>query len=129
MSGSVTMYSTPWCGYCHRLKGQMVREIDALGGAVDDIGAADTAFGHRRAVATVQYTATYDTGPATRATSYVSGFRQAMTPSWGTGAYVNYADASITNYLSAYFGGNGGRLRQVRKTYDPHGFFTQPQDF
>jgi mycoredoxin len=22
----VTMYSTPWCGYCHRLKGQMDRE-------------------------------------------------------------------------------------------------------
>lgn len=26
MSGSVTMYSTPWCGYCHRLKGQLDRE-------------------------------------------------------------------------------------------------------
>jgi mycoredoxin len=26
VSGSVTMYSTPWCGYCHRLKGQMDRE-------------------------------------------------------------------------------------------------------
>lgn len=23
---NVTMYSTPWCGYCHRLKGQMDRE-------------------------------------------------------------------------------------------------------
>lgn len=22
----VTMYSTPWCGYCQRLKGQMSRE-------------------------------------------------------------------------------------------------------
>ena len=22
----VTMYSTPWCGYCHRLQGQMDRE-------------------------------------------------------------------------------------------------------
>ena len=26
MSGTVTMYSTPWCGYCHRLKGQLERE-------------------------------------------------------------------------------------------------------
>jgi len=27
MSGSTfTMYSTPWCGYCHRLKGQLKRE-------------------------------------------------------------------------------------------------------
>ncbi|MGI8523832.1 MAG: mycoredoxin [Nocardioides sp.] len=26
MSGSFTMYTTPWCGYCHRLKGQLDRE-------------------------------------------------------------------------------------------------------
>ena len=26
MSGAFTMYTTPWCGYCHRLKGQLDRE-------------------------------------------------------------------------------------------------------
>ena len=26
MSGTFTMYSTPWCGYCHRLKSQLDRE-------------------------------------------------------------------------------------------------------
>ncbi|MFD7235182.1 glutaredoxin family protein [Streptomyces syringium] len=26
MSGTVTMYSTTWCGYCRRLKSQMDRE-------------------------------------------------------------------------------------------------------
>lgn len=25
-TGSFTMYSTPWCGYCKRLKGQLERE-------------------------------------------------------------------------------------------------------
>ena len=25
-SGVFTMYTTPWCGYCHRLKGQLDRE-------------------------------------------------------------------------------------------------------
>ena len=25
-SATLTMYSTPWCGYCKRLKGQMDRE-------------------------------------------------------------------------------------------------------
>ncbi len=25
-TASVTMYSTPWCGYCHRLRSQMDRE-------------------------------------------------------------------------------------------------------
>jgi FAD/FMN-containing dehydrogenase len=103
--------------------------IDALGGTVQDIGASDTAFGHRGALATVQYTATYDSGPASRAVGYVRGFRRAMTPKWGTGAYVNYADASLKNYQQAYFGSNAPRLAQVRATYDPHGFFTQPQGY
>lgn len=26
MSSTFTLYSTPWCGYCHRLKGQLKRE-------------------------------------------------------------------------------------------------------
>ncbi len=26
MSAAFTMYSTPWCGYCFRLKGQLDRE-------------------------------------------------------------------------------------------------------
>ena len=26
MSGTFTMYTTPWCGYCHRLKSQLDRE-------------------------------------------------------------------------------------------------------
>ena len=26
MAPSITLYSTPWCGYCHRLKGQLDRE-------------------------------------------------------------------------------------------------------
>jgi mycoredoxin len=25
VSGQFTLYSTPWCGYCHRLKGQLLR--------------------------------------------------------------------------------------------------------
>jgi mycoredoxin len=26
VTSSVTMYTTPWCGYCHRLQGQLDRE-------------------------------------------------------------------------------------------------------
>jgi hypothetical protein len=51
-----------------------------------------------------------------------------MTRSWGDGAYVNYADASLPHYLSAYFGANAARLSRARATYDPHRFFTQPQE-
>jgi len=31
----LTMYSTPWCGYCHRLKSQLERE--GIGHSVVDI--------------------------------------------------------------------------------------------
>ena len=70
--------------------------------------ATETAFGHRGALATVQYTATYTSGPATRATGYVRGFRAAMAPTWGSGAYVNYADSSLSHYLH-------GLLRRQRR--------------
>jgi mycoredoxin len=26
VTGQFTMYTTPWCGYCHRLQGQLERE-------------------------------------------------------------------------------------------------------
>lgn len=102
--------------------------LDALGGAVADLADDATAFGHRSAIMTVQYTATFPDGadPAPL-DSYVHDFRTAMVPSWGYGAYVNYADASITNWADAYFAGNAARLARVRGQYDPHGLFAQPQ--
>ena len=32
---SFTLYSTPWCGYCHRLRGQLDRE--GIGFSIVDI--------------------------------------------------------------------------------------------
>ncbi len=32
-----TMYSTPWCGYCYRLKGQLKR-VTRLPGPVNNSG-------------------------------------------------------------------------------------------
>lgn len=49
MSAQFTLYSTPWCGYCHRLMGQLDREgisyvevdIEAQPGAVDIVEKAN----------------------------------------------------------------------------------------
>ena len=103
--------------------------MDALGGRVRDLGRRDTAFWHRQALMTVQYTATFTGSRAHRATKFVRGFRAAMLPAWGNHAYVNYADQAVRHYRSAYFGDNASRLRRVREHYDPEHFFTQPQDF
>ncbi|MET0991793.1 MAG: FAD-dependent oxidoreductase [Lacisediminihabitans sp.] len=104
--------------------------MDALGGQVSAIAADATAFPHRSALMTVQYTATFANGvdPAPL-DAYVRGFRAALVPQWGDGAYVNYADASLTDPLESYFKGNKTRLATVRKKYDPSGFFTQPQSY
>jgi FAD/FMN-containing dehydrogenase len=103
--------------------------IDALGGRVADVAPDATAFVHRRALAAVQYTATYPPGTPTKADRFVRDFRTAMVPHWGNHAYVNYADPTIADYRAAYFGANAARLAQVRAAYDPDGFFTQPQDY
>ena len=104
--------------------------IDALGGAVGHVAADATAFPHRSALASVQYTATFPDGtnPAPL-DAYVRGFRTAMIPHWGDGAYVNYADPSLTNPSQSYFAGNAARLHEVRAKYDPTGVFSQPQPF
>ena len=104
--------------------------MDALGGAVGDLGPGDTAFPHRGAIMTVQYTATFPDGtdPAPL-DAYVRGFREAMVPSWAEAAYINYADAGIRNPAMAYFGDNAARLAQVKRAYDPDNLFAQPQGY
>jgi FAD/FMN-containing dehydrogenase len=103
--------------------------IDALGGKVRDRAPDATAFVHRAALATVQYTATFPPGTPKQGDGYVRGFRAAMVPHWGSHAYVNYADPTIKTYKLAYFGANAARLAQVRAAHDPGRFFTQPQDY
>lgn len=104
--------------------------MDALGGQVGAVAADATAFPHRTALFSVQYTATFPDGtdPAPL-DAYVRGFRSAMTPAWGDGAYVNYSDASLADPDASYFAGNAARLAGIRTRYDPTGFFTQPQSY
>ncbi len=108
--------------------------FDALGGAVAAIAPAATAFVHRRALASVQFTATWTpmTGSAGAVSpdpfdAYVRGQRSALMRWTGAAAYVNYADPAIRDYGSAYWGANYPRLRAVKKQYDPAGLFTFPQ--
>lgn len=104
--------------------------MDALGGAVRTIAPSATAFPHRTALMTVQYTATFPNGadPAPF-DDYVRGFRAALVPEWGDSAYVNYADASLEDPAASYFGANAARLAAVRGEYDPNGLFRQPQGY
>ena len=101
--------------------------FDALGGAVADVEPAATAFPWRHALATVQVTTTWDSGPATPYDAYVRGVRTQLAPLPGAGAYSNYADPSLSDYGSAYWGDNYPRLQQIKRSADPHDVFSWPQ--
>ncbi len=101
--------------------------FDALGGAVDAVGPTDTAFPWRNALATVQVTATWDSGPSTPYDEYVRSVRRDLLPVLGPGAYSNYADPSIEEYGTAYWATNYPRLQQVKRSLDPHDLFSWPQ--
>jgi FAD/FMN-containing dehydrogenase len=101
--------------------------LDALGGAVGRVPADATPVPFRAALYTVQYTAVFADGadPAPF-DGLVRGLRSTMTPAWGSGAYVNYADAEVEDPARDYFGGNAERLQAIKKAEDPDRVFAQP---
>lgn len=105
--------------------------FDAFGGAIADVSPGETAFPWRSGLADVQYTATWPYARATaspaRYDRFVRRERRALQPWVGTDAYVNYADPSLRDYASAYWGPNLRRLSRVKSRYDPQNLFSFPQ--
>jgi FAD/FMN-containing dehydrogenase len=101
--------------------------FDALGGAVRDVAPSATAFPWRSALATVQITATWDRGEPAPFDDYVQSVRRDLLPLLGNHAYSNYADASIADYGTAYWGANYPRLQEVKRAVDPANLFSWPQ--
>jgi hypothetical protein len=100
--------------------------FDAYGGAIGRVGAGDTAFVHRDALACIQLSVNWGPGAATTtvdgALSWLSGAHSKLGP-YSTGAYQNYIDPELTNWQQAYYGDNLSRLMSVKSTYDPDDFF------
>ncbi|TDV41355.1 FAD-binding oxidoreductase [Actinophytocola oryzae] len=92
--------------------------IDSLGGAVGRVAPGDTAFPHRKALASAQI---YSSGNA----QDVAEVRDGM-PTGNTG-YVNYIDPSMPDWATAYYGDNLPRLRKVAALYDPDKVFNFAQ--
>ncbi|WP_084514791.1 FAD-binding oxidoreductase [Nocardia acidivorans] len=98
--------------------------LDSMVGAPSRIGAADTAFPHRGALATAQIYVGATT-PAAR--NAVNEVRDALGDLVGNTAYVNYIDPDLSDWSTAYYGTNAPRLRRIAQKYDPHGLFTFDQ--
>lgn len=102
--------------------------LTALGGAVNRVSPTATAFVHRRSRMLAQYIASWRAGTAgTAAQSWLNTAHRAMAPYASGAAYQNYADPTLTNWRKAYYGPALPRLTQLKRQYDPNGFFTYPQ--
>jgi FAD/FMN-containing dehydrogenase len=98
-----------------------------LGGAIAAVDPAVTAFPHRRALFDLQYQAYWwDDAAEPASLSWVRDLRAAMAP-YMTGAYVNYIDADLPDWGTAYYGTNLERLVQTKAQYDPDSIFDGPQ--
>jgi FAD/FMN-containing dehydrogenase len=101
--------------------------MDAYGGAINRVAADATAFVHRNALFSIQYTASWNpTDPSSTVSAnlaWLNNTWQAMRPYVNGEAYQNYIDPDLANWPQAYYGANLARLQQVKATYDPANLF------
>jgi Berberine and berberine like len=101
--------------------------FDGYGGLINSIGANETAFVHRDAIACAQYSITFPSvqpGPNERAAA--ATWLESVHRTFSTvtqGSYQNYIDPTLADWQHAYYGANLSRLRRVKQRYDPDEVF------
>jgi hypothetical protein len=105
--------------------------FDALGGAVNRVAPGATAFVHRNALFSAQYTTGWTVGAGSTGISnqqtWLRKYWNSMRPYASGQAYQNYIDPDLANWRQAYYGANYTRLAAVKQKYDPTALFTFPQ--
>jgi FAD/FMN-containing dehydrogenase len=101
--------------------------FDSFGGAINRVPSDATAFVHRNALFGTQYNATWPTGASSAVVQSniigLDNLYSAMRPYASGFAYQNYIDPQLATWQEAYYGANLSRLKRVKATYDPDGFF------
>jgi hypothetical protein len=99
-------------------------DIWFLGGAIADVAAADSPFGHRDAPYAIGIESNWDDPSADAAN--IAWARQAtelLKPYSTGGSYMNFEDPDDAKATAASFGANFERLVQVKRKYDPANLF------
>ena len=101
--------------------------LDAFGGAINRVAADATAFIHRNALFSAQYTANWNAGDPNSIVSanysWLADTWQRMRPYASGAAYQNYIDPNLVNWQQAYYGSNLPRLQHIKAVYDSGNLF------
>ena len=110
-----------------RVPGSGVLLLDSYGGAINRVPPAATAFAHRDALFSFQYSSFWPQVASASVVSanlaWINGFYAAMRPFVSGSAYVNYIDPALKTWQKAYYGSNLKRLVAVKRAIDPANVF------
>jgi FAD/FMN-containing dehydrogenase len=95
-----------------------------INGAVQDVAADATAFGHRDAKYALVIAGMWpDPADNDANTAWVKEFDTAIAPHSRGGGYINFASGDDQSKVAANYGANYARLREVKRRYDPQNLF------
>jgi FAD/FMN-containing dehydrogenase len=95
-----------------------------INGACHDVGADETAFGHRDAKYAVVIAGMWPEPADNEAhTQWVKDYDAAIAPYSQGGGYINFASADDQSKVAANYGANYPRLQEVKRRYDPSNLF------
>jgi FAD/FMN-containing dehydrogenase len=116
-------------GFLNAIPSGIVAIFDSYGGQIRALKDTDTAFAHREGtISSVQYYTEWQDPSFTSAKlQTMRTFYAAVRPYFSGGAYSNYPDLDLENYLQAYWGQNLDRLIQIKNMYDPQNVFQHRQ--
>ncbi|HEU5227970.1 MAG TPA: FAD-binding oxidoreductase [Ktedonobacteraceae bacterium] len=101
--------------------------MDSYGGAINRVATDATAFAHRNALFSSQFSASWKASdPASVVTAnrdWLNATWQSMSQYASGASYQNYVDPDLANWQEAYYGPNLPRLQHIKATYDPTNFF------
>ncbi|HLG66098.1 MAG TPA: FAD-binding oxidoreductase [Ktedonosporobacter sp.] len=101
--------------------------MDSYGGAINRVAVDATAFAHRNALFSSQFSASWQASdPASVVTAnrdWLNQTWQSMGPYASGAAYQNYVDPDLSDWQQAYYGSNLPRLQRIKAAYDPDNFF------
>lgn len=100
-----------------------------INGACHDVASDATAFGHRDATFAAVIAGMWpDPADNEANTRWVKDYYAAIAPHSQPGGYVNFASADDQGKVAENYGANYGRLREVKRRYDPDNLFRLNQN-